>query len=409
MSSSPTTPTTPIVPPVTVPPVTVPPVTVPPVTVPPVTVPPVTVPPVIVPTVTVPEPIVPPVTVPTVLDASFSTINMISTTTDISFVATNMNSVTYKIDISNAISDFALDCSVNTFDISFVDGLEIITKTGKKIDGTEVVQILAFTTDPSSDIQIVEKLNTTIQIYDDETADSEVNEIIQEISQYASKINCTDFQGKGSIDDYAELFKVASNLAQEAKKTTLQIDIAGFNDFGNAADELSKLFQQYIVKIENMNVINDKDFLKAISVSLKKIWNLSETFGKFKQTILGTSVIKVPKSLKDTRDVIEDVMSDIDCAMKYVHHFISPETDDSSTNLCGCADLSDEEKLMIEESIHTIQNWDQLYNKGMKIAISQNADIKFIEEANKIIHTTTNSLKEATAIFKGKLTFYTKK
>lgn len=400
MSSSPTTPLT--VPTVTV---IVPPLTVPTPIVPPAIVPPEP----IVPPLTVPTPIVPPLTVPTVLDASFSTINMISTTTDISFVATNMSSVTYKIDISNAISDFAVDCSVNTFDISFVDGLKIITETGKKTDGTEVVQILAFTTDPSSDIQIVEKLNTIIQIYDDETADSEVNEIIQEISQYASKINCTDFQGKGSIDDYVELFKVASNLAQEAKQTTLQIDIAGFNEFGNAADELSKLVQQYIVKIENMNVINDKDFLKAISVSLKKIWNLSETFGKFKQTILGTSVIKVPKSLKDTRDVIEDVMSDIDCAMKYVHHFISPETDDSSTNLCGCAELSDEEKQMIEESIHTIQNWDQLYNKGMKIAISQNADVKFIEEANKIIHTTTNSLKDATAIFKGKLTFYTKK
>jgi hypothetical protein len=387
------------VPPVTVPPVTVPPVTVPPVTVPPVTVPPVTVPPVT----------VPPLTPTTTIDISFSTINMVSTTTDISFVATNMSSVTYKIDISNAISDFAADCSVNTFDISFVDGLEIITKTGKKADGTELIQILAFTTDPSSDIQIVEKLNTTIQIYDDEIADSEVNEIIQEISQYASKINCTDFQGKGSIDDYAELFKVASNLAQQAKQTSLQIDISGFNEFGNAADELSKLFQQYIVKIENMNVINDKDFLKAISVSLKKIWNLSETFGKFKQTILGTSLIKVPKSLKDTRDVIEDVMSDIDCAMKYVHHFISPETDDCNTNLCGYAELSNEEKLMIEESIQTIQHWDQLYNKGMKIAISENADVKFIEEANKIIHTTTNSLKDATAIFKGKLTFYTKK
>ena len=332
---------------------------------------------------------------------------MISTTTDISFVTSEMNSVTYTIDISNAIAAFATDCSVNTFDISFVDGLEIITKTGKKTDGTELIQILAFTTDPSSDVQIVEKLNTIIQIYDDEI-DPEVNGIIQEISQYASKINCTDFQGKGSIDDYAELFKVASNLAQEAKQTTLQIDIAGFNEFGNAADELSKLFQQYIVKLENLNVINDKDFLKAISVSLKKIWNLSETFGKFKETILGTSVIKVPKSLKDTRVVIEDVMGDIDCAMKYVHHFISPESD-GNTNLCGYAELSDVEKQMIEESIDTISNWDKLYNKGMQIAISENADMKFIEEANKIIQTTSNSLKDATAVFKGKLSFYTTK
>jgi hypothetical protein len=339
-----------------------------------------------------------------VVDTSFTTINMISTTTDISFIAIDMSSITYKIDISNALSNFAADCSVNTFDISFVDGLEIITETGIKSDGTEIVQILAFTTDPSNEIQIVEKLNTTIQIYDD----TETDLLIQEISQYANKINCTDFQGKGSIDDYAELFKVASNLAQETKQTSLQVDIAGFNEFGNAADELSKLFQQYIVKLENMNVINDKEFLKAISVSLKKIWNLSETFGKFKQTILGTSVIKVPKSLKDTRDVIEDVMGDINCAMKYVHHFISPETDDCNTNLCGYAELSNEEKQMIEESINTIRNWDQLYNKGMQIAISENADVKFIEEANKIIQTTTNSLKDATAIFKGKLTFYTK-
>jgi len=363
-----------------------------------------------VPTVPITVPTVPTIpTVPTVpTDISFGTINMISTTTDISFVTTTMNSTTYNIDISNSLTHFAADYSMNVFDISFVDGLEIITETGKKPDGTEVIQILAFTTDPSSDVQIVEKLNTTIQIYDDEI-DPEVNGIIQEISQYASKINCTDFQGKGSIDDYAELFKVASNLAQEAKQTSLQIDIAGFNEFGNAADELSKLFQQYIVKLENMNVINDKDFLKAISVSLKKIWNLSETFGKFKETILGTSTIKVPKSLKDTRDVIEDVMGDIDCAMKYVHHFISPETDDCNTNLCGYAELSTEEKEMIEESIHTIQQWDKLYNKGMQIAISENADVKFIEEANKIIQTTTNSLKDATAIFKGKLTFYTTK
>ena len=346
-----------------------------------------------------------PTTVP--IDISFGIIKMDSTTTDISFVTTSMSSTTYNIDISNAITSFAADCSVNTFDISFVDGLEIITKTGKKADGTEVVQILAFTTDPSSDIQIVEKLNTTIQIYDDEI-DPEINGIIQEISQSASKINCIDFQGKGSIDDYSELFKVASNLAQEAKQTSLEIDIAGFNEFGNAADELSKLFQQYIVKIENLNVINDKDFLKAISVSLKKIWNLSETFGKFKETILGTSVIKVPKSLKDTRAVIEDVMGDIDCAMKYVHHFISPESD-GDANLCGYAELSDAEKLMIEESIDTIQHWDKLYNKGMQIAISENADVKFIEEANKIIQNTTNSIKDATAVFKGKLTFYTTK
>jgi hypothetical protein len=120
--------------------------------------------------------------------------------------------------------------------------------------------------------------------------------------------------------------------------------------------------------------------------------------------LLYTSTIKVPKYIKDTRIVMEDVMTDMSCAMKYINHFISPENND----LCSNAELSEDEKRMIEESIQTISGWDQLYNKGMQIAISENADIKFIEEANKIIQTTSNSLKDATSIFKGKLTYYTK-
>lgn len=311
---------------------------------------------------------------------------------------------TVLLDISNSL---AFDSSINTIDISFVNGMEIITKTGIQSDGSKLIQINAVTTDLSDDIHIVEKLNTQIQIYDDAVMDLEINGIIQEISDYASKIHCSDFQGKGSIDDYVELFKVASNLAKEAKQTSLEIDIAGFNEFGDAADELSKLFQHYIVKLENINIINDKAFLKSISVSLKKIWNLSETFGRFKETILGTSVIKVPKSIKDTRVVVEDIMTDIDCAMKYIHHFIQPEIEnDIDANLC---DLSEAEKQVIAESIRTIQNWDNLYNKGMKIAISENSDVKFIEEANKIMNNTTKTLKDATSLFKGKITIYTKK
>jgi hypothetical protein len=334
--------------------------------------------------------------------------NVLSLDISSSFIAMDISSIIYNIDISNSLTKFAVDCSINNIDISFANGMKTITETGTKHDGTEVIQIISFTTDPSNHIQIVEKLNTQIEIYDD-TIDPEINTIIKEISQYASKISCSDFQGKGTIDDYAELFKVASNLSQTTKQTSLDINITGFNEIGNVADELSKLFQQYIVKLENINIINDKSFLNSILVSLKKIWNLSETFGKFKETILGTSIIKVPKSMKDTRIVIEDIMSDVDCIMKYIHHFISPEKDTSSNHLCENADLSEYEKKMIKESIQTISNWDYLFNKGMQIAISENSDVKFIEEANKIIQNTTNSLKDATSIFKGKITIYKNK
>ena len=382
MSSSPKPPVSPPMSPVVVPPV-VPPVT------PPVVVPPSVVPP------------VPPVVV------SSSTIDIsknitITGTTDVSFCSTDTFNI---VDISSLIL-LPIDFSTNTYDISFVNGMQIVTETGTTSDGTFIQQTAAITMDPSNDIQITIDISAIVQQYDNLT-DISINSIMQEITMYAGKINCSDFQGKGTIDDYTELFKAASNMAKQAKQTTLNINIDGFKEFGNAADELSALFQNYIVKIENMNIVNDTAFLSEILFYLKKIWNLSETFGKFKDTILGTSIIKIPKSLEDTKNILDGVMSEVDCAIKYIECFISPETATDISLCCpGSHELNTDEKKQIEEAVKTIQQWNYLYNENIQIVISENADVKFIENANAIIKNTADLLKNNTAILKGKIKIY---
>jgi hypothetical protein len=76
--------------------------------------------------------------------------------------------------------------------------------------------------------------------------------------------------------------------------------------------------------------------------------------------------------------------------------------------MCGSAQLSNDEKKMISDAVTTIQNWNHWYNDDLQVVISENVDVKFIEEANDIIKNTAKSLKDATAVFKGKLTLYTK-
>jgi len=362
--------------------------------------------PIVVPTVVppiVPPTVVPPIVVPPSTFDLSSNIT-ITGTTDISFCSTD---VSFNIiDISSLLllpSDF----SINTYDISFVNGMEIITETGFTSDGTFISETAAITIDPSSDIQITIDISAIVQQYNDEISDISINSIMQEIAMYAGKINCSDFQGKGTVDDYTELFKAASDMAKHAKQTTLNINIDGFKEFGNAADELSALFQNYIVKIENMNVVNDTLFLSEILFYLKKIWNLSETFGKFKDTILGTSIIKLPKSLEDTKNILDGVMTEVDCAMKYIECFVSPETA-TDISLCspGSHELSISEKNQIMEAVNTIQKWNYLYNDNIQIAISENADVKFIENANIIIKNTSDLLKNNTAILKGKIKIY---
>jgi hypothetical protein len=74
-------------------------------------------------------------------------------------------------------------------------------------------------------------------------------------------------------------------------------------------------------------------------------------------------------------------------------------------NYYNYSEFSEDDKQMIEESIQMIRNWDKLYDKGMQIIISGNTDVTFIEEANKIIQKTTNSLKDA---FKNENVFHNK-
>jgi hypothetical protein len=192
---------------------------------------------------------------------------------------------------SDMSRNFSLDCSDTTFvppivDISFLDvsfgvGYSITKKIGWSADGSNVTLTDFLTTNVDFDPQITEHLAQVVTTYNDVIADSSINTVFLQIKQYASELKCSDFHGKGSIDDYQNLFLAASKIANESKQMQLDIDIEGFTEFGKAADELSSLFTSFIIKLDNVNIINDYSFLVSISLALGKIVNLSNIFGRF--------------------------------------------------------------------------------------------------------------------------------
>jgi len=220
---------------------------------------------------------------------------------------------------------------------------------------------------------------------------------------YASKIHCSDFHGKGSIDDYTELFKAAANIANESKQMTLDVDVDGFTDFGKAADELSNLFNGYIIKLQNVSIISDLDFLQSILDSLKKIFNLSEVFGKFKQTILATSTIQIPKSAHETKLVLENVMDELSCAIDYMNYFVDPTR---YGNNLSKAKLSVAELNAIDKAVGAIENWNTLSEQGVTIAMANNPDIQYVNQANVDIKNKTAIIKNVTNALKSKLSAF---
>ena len=343
--------------------------------------------------------------------------NSSSNNTDISYNVTVNSQVSYTVtDISyNEQTEYDAsgnvihtDCSDNFIIPTIIDfslnqiidgsGYQITYQDGFTIDGSNVAITQFDTTDSSFLLQITQDLIQVEETFDDLLNDSSNNIILNQIKFYANEIKCEDFHGKGSIDDYTKLFDAASKIAKESKQMQLDIDIDGFNEFGQAAEDLSKIFNGFIMKLENVNIINDYTFLISISNALSKIVNLSKIFNKFKATILATSTIQMPKSAHDTKVVIEGVMDEINCAMQYINHFV----DASFNNPPGC-ELSTAEKNVIDKAVATIDNWNILCEQGVKVSLQNDPDIQFITQASTELITTTNVLKTATNKLKTKL------
>lgn len=257
------------------------------------------------------------------------------------------------------------------------------------------------TINPEFDPQIDQNLVEQVVAYYDSEQQSDTKVVMDEIRLYASRIQCDDFHGKGTIDDYNQLFVAAAKIANESKQIKLDVDVDGFNEFSAAADELAALFNSFIMKLENVSIINDLEFLRSISRALAKIWNLSEVFGKFKQTILATTRVQIPRSAHDASILLGNVMGEINCAMQYINHFVSP-----TSNIPVGANLSAAELNVINQAVATIDNWNVLCDQGVSVAMSNNSDIQNILSINNNLKTKTSTLRNATTNLRAKFALY---
>jgi hypothetical protein len=288
--------------------------------------------------------------------------------------------------------------NINQQQVIDAPGLEVVNTHGQNINGDEIIETTFISTDSSNNVvNITENLvNVITTTYDDEQT-GPTSVLLNEIKLYAGKIQCSDFHGKGTIDDYNELFVAAAKIATDSKQIQLNVDIEGFENFGAAADELSALFSSFILKLQNVSIIDDTIFLTAVANALRKIWNLSEVFGRFKETILATTTVSLPKSAHDTSVILQGVMDEVNCAMNYINYFVSP-----TEHAPHDAALSNIDKNIITTAVSTINNWNVLCDQGVTIAMTNNSDIQNIKLTNTALSNKTASIVNATTLLRAK-------
>ena len=94
-------------------------------------------------------------------------------------------------------------------------------------------------------------------------------------------------------------------------------------------------------------------------------------------------------------------MGEINCAMNYITYFVSP-TDEA----LSYSELSTEEKNIIAKAVDTIDNWNNVCEHGISVAMNNNDDVKAIESYNQNIKISANILRRATSNLRNKLNTY---
>jgi hypothetical protein len=87
--------------------------------------------------------------------------------------------------------------------------------------------------------------------------------------------------------------------------------------------------------------------------------------------------------------------------MTYVTHFV-----DSSSPAPATAELSAEEKGIINAAVTAIDNWNVLCDQGVSIAMSNDPDIQAINSASQGLKQKTQTLNNATTLLRSKLSAF---
>jgi len=122
----------------------------------------------------------------------------------------------------NIVSSYSMDMSpTNVPANASANGSTLMEPGITIVQDSHSVQLTTFA--PSNSI-ITEDLTQSVTIVKDSSEDES---LVEQIKACAAQIQCSDFHGKGSVEDYSALFDAASKIVSDVKQVQLDIDIHG--------------------------------------------------------------------------------------------------------------------------------------------------------------------------------------
>jgi len=235
-------------------------------------------------------------------------------------------------------------------------------------------------------------------------ASQKSNDLLREIQALQTKVSCPTLQHLGSMNDYAELFQKAKGYMDTVgdQNINLVIDTSVLDRFATDADIYSQMFQEVQIQFQRMSTVDDTAILTKIRDSLSKISGMYDNINKFHASIVSTSILQIPDSVKTVSESLQSVIECIECSMPYLEFFV-----DNSTVLSEeqqrRAQLSDIDKQAINSSIGALNTWITMIQNEANVTMSGNAYIQAFKNKIAAFDSLDTRLKTITSKLADKL------
>jgi hypothetical protein len=221
-------------------------------------------------------------------------------------------------------------------------------------------------------------------------------ELLRQIQELQTGIKCSDMQHIGSLGDYLTLFQTTQEYINNVgdKSIDLVIDTSVLDAFAEQADIYSKMFVEVTKQFQEISTVDDTSVLTKMLADMQKISEMYKNIQKFHASITGVNYLQLPTSIQTSSEILQSVISSIECSMPYINYFADNTTTLTPEQLEN-ATMSSSQRSQIDVAVKSLQLWMTMVQNDSTTAMNGNLYVQAFKNQIAKFSDLTTQLRSA--------------
>jgi len=154
------------------------------------------------------------------------------------------------------------------------------------------------------------------------------------------------------------------------------------------------MFVEVQTQFQQISTVDDTAVLTKMLANMQKISDMYKNIQKFHAAITGINYLQLPTSIQTSAEILQSVISSIECSMPYINYFADNTTELSPEQLEN-ATMTISQKSQIAAAVRSLELWMNMVQNDTTTAMSGNQYVQAFKEQIAKFSDLTKQLKEA--------------